>query len=220
MELHSLLLDSILNLEKGELFSIKFWDSDFLELLFRLAVSFGATLALIKWVYKPTRSDSDYVFTFLTFNPLIFFVCHLFNRVDLSTGFAFGLFAVFSILRYRTADIQIKEMTYLFATIALAVINALATKKVSYAELLFTNSFIIILMLILERTWLSNRIVMQNIEYDKIENIRPENHAALLQDLKERTGYDITRFDIVRTDFMRDIATIKIYYNLDRSERE
>ena len=127
-------------------------------------------------------------------------------------GFAFGLFAIFSILRYRTISIPMKEMTYLFMVIAIAVINALTTKKVSFMELLFTNVSLIAASYFLERLWYKEGLSEQTIEYEKIENIKPERRAILIADLKERTGLDIRSAEILTTDFLRDMARVRVYY--------
>ena len=72
---------------------------------------------LIRLIYYPIHRKKDYLFTYFLFNILIFFLCVLLNSVKLSIGFAFGLFAIFGVLRYRTEQISIKDMTYLFAVI-------------------------------------------------------------------------------------------------------
>ena len=146
------------------------------------------------------------------FNSLIFFFAFLLGNVTINIGFAFGLFAVFAILRYRTDPIPIKEMTYLFIVITIGVINALSSAEVSYAELLFTNVALVGLTYFLETYWRKNLLVRITIEYEKIENIKPENHDTLLADLKERTGLNIQSFEFRRMNFLRDTARIRIYY--------
>ena len=202
----SILLDS------ARIFDIKLFDTDFFELLLRLALNLVVAYSIIHFVYQPTRKDSEYLFTFMIFNPLIFFVCHLFSKVDLSIGFAFCLFAVFSILRYRTTQIQVKEMTYMFIVISVAVINALATKKVSYTELLFTNFFIIFITYLLEKYTSNSGVNMQIIRYEIIENIKPENEALLLEDLKRRIGKEVIRYEIIEADYIRDSARLRVFH--------
>tara|TARA_B100000073_G_scaffold216503_1_gene179979 strand:- start:1708 stop:2127 length:420 start_codon:yes stop_codon:yes gene_type:complete len=129
--------------------------------------------------------------------------------MNINIGFAFGLFAVFAILRYRTDPIPIKEMTYLFTVITIGVINALSRNEVSYSELLFANLSIILLSLFLEKYWQNNFLYRRSIEYEIMENIRPENHEKLIEDLKYRTGLDIKYFEIRR--IFLDRARIRIY---------
>jgi len=130
-------------------------------------------------------------------------------------GFALGLFAVFGIIRYRTDPIEIKEMTYLFLIIGIALINALANKKVSYVELVFTNLMLVFLTYGLEKIWLLKHEVRKNVIYENIELIKPERHKEMLDDLKNRTGLNIHRFEIRKIDFLKDIVYIRIYFYED-----
>ncbi len=191
---------------------IKMFDPDFWDLLLRFGFNMLVAYILIRLIYRSDKRNKNYAFTFFIFNPLIFFLCYLMNNVKLDLGFAFGLFAVFSILRYRTVSLPLKEMTYLFIVIGIAVINALTTKKVSFVELLFTNVAILAITFFFEHLWYREHLSERMVEYEKIENIKPKNKHLLLQDLKDRTGLDIREFEIVTTDFLRDMARIRIFY--------
>ncbi len=191
---------------------IKLFDNDFYDYILRYAFNVLMAFILLKFIYRSDKKNRNYAFTFYVFNTLIFFLCYLMNNVKLDLGFAFGLFAVFSILRYRTSAIPMKEMTYLFLVIGIAVINALTTKKVSFVELLFTNAAILTVTYILERLWYKEGLTERIVEYEKIENIKPENSQLMLADLRSRTGLDIREFEILQVDFVRDLAKVRIYY--------
>ena len=184
--------------------------------LFNLIIRFGFNLSIafiiIKLIYYRNHTNNDFVFTYFMFNSLIFFFAFLLGNITINIGFAFGLFAVFAILRYRTDPIPIKEMTYLFIVITIGVINALSGAEVSYAELLFTNMALVGLTYFLETYWRKNLLVRITIEYEKIENIKPEKRDTLLADLKERTGLNIQSLEFRRINFLRDTARIRIYY--------
>ena len=199
---------------------VQMFNPDIWELVSRYSFNLLIAFILIRLIYYHFWKRSDYTFTYFMFNTVIFFVCYLLSSVRLSIGFAFGLFAVFAILRYRTNPIPIKEMTYLFIAITVGVINALTTPEISYAELLFTNFAIVFLALILESFWRKYSLIESLIIYEKIENIKPEFHERLLSDLRERTGLDIKRFEIMRTDFLRDIARIKVYHTGKKMEND
>ncbi len=181
--------------------------------LINLAVRFSFNLfvayIIIKLIYHRDHNNNDFVFTYFMFNSLIFFFAYILGNMNINIGFAFGLFAVFAILRYRTDPIPIKEMTYLFTVITIGVINALSRNEVSYSELLFANLSIILLSLFLEKYWQNNFLYRRSIEYEIMENIRPENHEKLIEDLKYRTGLDIKYFEIRR--IFLDRARIRIY---------
>ena len=184
--------------------------------LMNLMIRFGFNLIIayivIKLIYDRENTDNDFVFTYFMFNSLIFFFAFLLSNITINIGFAFGMFAVFAILRYRTNPIPIKEMTYLFIVITLGVINALSKTDVSYNTLIFTNFVLVILTYIFEKKWQKSLLLRRTVLYEKIENIKPENHDQLLNDLNERTGLNIQRFEIRRINFLRDTARIRIYY--------
>jgi hypothetical protein len=127
-------------------------------------------------------------------------------------GMALGLFAIFGIIRYRTNPIDIKEMTYLFVVIGVSIIKSLANKKMSYAEILSANAIIIFVLLFIEKYWSLKQVISKSIVYENIENIKPENYHLLKEDLENRTGLTINSVNVGSVDFLRDIATITIFY--------
>ena len=213
MELLLILLEGL------EFLGTPVWDSEaFLKLLIKGTFNLGIVLLIVRYIYYPVTKNKDYLFTYLLISLTVFLLCFLLDNVKLQLGFALGLFAIFGIIRYRTDPIAIKEMTYLFLVIGISVVNALANKKISYAELVFANLLIVFVTFGMERLWLLKHETRKNIIYEKIELIKPANKAELLADLKERTGIDIIRFEIRRIDFLRDIANIRIFYYEDNSE--
>ena len=213
MELLLILLDSL------EFLGTPLWDAeDFFKLLIKGTFNLGVVLLIVRYIYYPITKNKDYLFTYLLISLTVFLLCFLLDNVKLQLGFALGLFAIFGIIRYRTDPIAIKEMTYLFLVIGISVVNALANKKISYAELVFANLLIVFVTFGMERLWLLKHETRKNIIYEKIELVKPENKEILLADLKERTGIDIIRFEIRRIDFLRDIANIRIFYYEDDSE--
>ena len=185
---------------------------ELLNLIIRFGFNLSVAFIIIKLIYQRDHNNNDFVFTYFMFNSLIFFFASILGSITINMGFAFGLFAVFAILRYRTDPIPIKEMTYLFIVITIGVINALSGDEVSIGALLFTNTALVGLTYFLEKYWQNNLLASMNIDYEKIENVKPENHEALLTDLKERTGLNIQDFQFYRMNFLRDTARIKIYY--------
>ena len=184
-------------------------------------LTFGLTFLLnsavawiiIRGIYYPLKRDKDYVLTFFAFNTLIFLISSLLSGVDLSVGFGFSLFAIFSILRYRTDPIPIREMTYLFVMMALPVVNAVMISQSNYLGLAIANGAIILALFIAEKEWGFHYVSRKTLKYERIELIKPENYPLLLADLRERTGLDITHCEVGKLDFLQDVAEIKIYYN-------
>ena len=196
-----------------ELFNIDLIDvDDFVELLVRFVFNFVIVFIAIRFLYYKVRQRRDYLFTYILISTVVFLLCFLLDNVKLELGFALGLFAVFGIIRYRTQQIPIKEMTYLFLVIGVSVINALANKKVSYAELLLTNGLLLAVTYGLERMMMLKHESRKTINYERIELIKPEKRAEMKMDLEERTGLKINRIEIGKIDFLRDTARINIYY--------
>ncbi len=186
----------------------------------RLFIDFISVFTLIRLVYYPVYKKGELFFTFFIFNVVIFLICFLLNKVELSMGAAFGLFAVFSMLRYRTEDISIKDMSYLFLVIAMGLISAVTKIKGAneYYEYLFLgiiNTTIIILTYLLESKLLLKKEAVKTITYENIELIHTDKNAELIADIEKRTGIKVNRFAIQKMDFLKDSAQIKIYYYED-----
>ena len=203
-------------LEGTEFLGAPIFDAnDFWRLLLKTLFNLTIVLILARGIYYPLTKNKDYLFTYLLISLTVFVLCVLLDDVKLQLGFALGLFAIFGIIRYRTDPIPIKEMTYLFLVIGVSVVNALANKKISHAELLFANLVIVFVTYGMERLWLLKHESRKNIVYEKIDLIVPEKKEELLADLQKRTGINILRFEIKKIDFLRDVANICIYYYED-----
>ena len=199
-----------------ELYGIDFFDlEDFSKLLFKFGINFIFLIIIVRLIYYRVKDDKDYVFTYIMFNILTFFICFLLRKVPMEMGFALGLFAVFGILRYRTEAIPIRQMTYLFIVIGISMINALSNKSVSIFEVLFTNSLITLITYLIDRLWFQSIEETKSIIYEKIDLVKPENKEEMIKDLKDRTGLPIHEVKIEKIDFLKDTASITIYYNRD-----
>ncbi len=207
------MLNTLLSIQDYTVFGLDIIHVDsFSELLFRFALDLCEVVLIVRYLYYPITRRKDYLFSFLLISILVFLICFLLESVKLQIGFAFGLFAIFGILRYRTNAIPIKEMTYLFILLGISVINALANKKISWAELLFTNAALIFIIYGLERLWLLKHESSKNIIYEKVDMILPAKREELKKDLEARTGLKINRIEIGRIDYLRDTARLIIYY--------
>lgn len=181
-----------------------------LNFLVRLGIDILAMVVLVRFIYHPIYKKKDYWFTFFLFNLIIFLMIYMLNKVELSFGAAFGLFAVFALLRYRTEMISPKDMTYLFVVIAIGLITSVG--KGSYTEIGVLNALILVFVYALDGNLLVKNEMVQNISYNNLENIKPSNRAALIEDLRIKTGLDIHKVDIEKIDLIRGQVSIKAYY--------
>lgn len=183
----------------------------YLDYALGFAINLAIIIIIVRFIYYPRQQSKEYVFTFFAFNTIIFFLMSLLSESSISLGAGFGLFAIFSILRYRTDTIPIREMTYLFIVTALPVINSVLLGTDAYPEFIVTNIAIIFVLAILEFGWGFNYEVRKTIQYERIELIRPDRWSELIMDLEERTGLPIKRIEIGSFNFLRDTARITIY---------
>lgn len=160
--------------------------------------------------YYRLNKNSSVAGSFLLFGVGIYIITYLLHGVDMSMEFAFGLFAVFTMLRYRTDTISIKEMTYLFLVTAIALLTAVS--QLPHIELILLNGFICLIAFIVDTRFLQSRYCKQTVSYERIENIKPENSATLIADLRSRTGLNVTSVEILHIDFLKDTAELCVHY--------
>ena len=130
-------------------------------------------------------------------------------------GVAFGLFAIFSIIRYRTVSIPIREMGYFFTCVTLGIINSMTNYQEHFYEILFSNFIAIGLVILLEIFFKNEQQVFRSINYDKLELLRPENRLILIEDLRKRTGLQVTDVKVDRIDLVKNICRLRVYFLSD-----
>ncbi len=193
--------------------------SELLYFILGAGLNLLVALLIVRFVYYPATQDKTYVFTFLAFNTVIYFVLGLLTSASLSVGVGFGLFAIFSVLRYRTDEMPIREMTYLFILIALPVMNSVMISSSALTMLLVANGSVLALLFALEREWGFHFAGSKRVMYDRIDLISPAHEAQLLADLRERTGLMVERVEVRRIDFLHDMADLTIYYEEPRAAK-
>ena len=192
----------------------------FTQFMLAFGFNLAVTALVVRFIYYPTHRDKEYVLTFFALNASIFLTTFLLNDTDLTIGFGFSLFAIFSILRYRTDPLPIREMTYIFSLMALPVLDAVLMAQARWGEMALANVVVILLFYAIERVWGTSSERRKSITYEKIELIKTENYPLLLADLRQRTGLDITRCEVGRIDFLHDTAEIKIHYTAPELQRD
>jgi hypothetical protein len=180
-----------------------------------LALTFATGIVIFVLIYFTSpRSRPEFLFTYMVFSVMAYLVTSLLRDVQLTLGFSFGLLAVFTLLRYRTDLIPIREMTYLYVSITIPFINSLfMATRVSFGDLIVLNAGIAIFLFILDRTLLIYYGLAQTVFYEKIDLIRTERTQELLDDLGERMGVKVKRFVVEEIDFLRDTARLTVYFD-------
>lgn len=176
---------------------------------YSILIDIVSMLIIFGLIYFPNYRNKEFMFTFFIFNIIIFIITFVLNKTSISMGAAFGLFAVFSMLRYRTEGISMKEMTYLLLAIALGLINAIG---LNLLPIFVFNLILVLFIFVLDHPMIFKQEQSKAISYENIEMIKPENHQLLLDDLRKRTGLNIHRFSISSIDFLKDATSIIVYY--------
>ena len=192
--------------------------TNYIELLVRFGIDMVMILCLVRYIYYPRHRNKEYFFTFFLFNAVNLLICYVLAGSQLGAGLGFGLFAIFSILRYRTMTVPIREMGYFFAGIAIALINGLVSLENGVLFILLINLLIIGLIYILERFSTLSHANFKLINYERIDLIQPDKRSEMIADLTLRTGLPIYKVEIIRIDFLRDTARVHAFYLSDEND--
>lgn len=201
-----------------DIFSLSL-SSDFGAMLVRLFICIVVNMIIVDRLYYKKSRRRDFYFTFMLISIAIFFLVFfmIFVLEDMkaktSIGIGIGLFGIFSIMRYRTDAMPVREMTYLFVIISLSVVNAIAA-SVSIVELLITNFIVVVAISICE-----SRLKIEPsklVQYDRIELIKPEKRKELKSDIEQRLGLSVKRIEVGAVDLLRDMAVLRVYYTDDK----
>ncbi len=190
-------------------------------MILRFAILMLSTWCIVDRLYFRKSRRRDFYFSFILMSVAIFFLVYfmIFVLEDLkaktSIGIGIGLFGIFSIMRYRTDAMPVREMTYMFVIIALSVVNAIAN-TVNILELLTTNALIIACIWVCESRL--RQSLYKLVQYDRIDLIRPDRRDALIADLTARLGLEIIYVEVGSVDFLRDMTMLKVYYKGGRGD--
>ena len=200
-----------------EFLEIPLYDDDIFKLLVRFALNVFFLTLIVKYAVFPNQRQREFAFTAVMMNVTVFFICFALKKLELGIGMALGLFAIFGVLRYRTDSIRVKEMTYLFIVIGIAVINSLSNRKTSYAELMLVHFIIFGTALLKERVVGNSQSGKHSLIYDKLQLLGPQHRKELLADLSKRTGISVTRVEIQKIDLRKSNATLTIWHEGQRT---
>ena len=182
------------------------------ELLLAFLINLIGILIIVRCLYYPKCKRGEFFFTYVLIAISTFMLIYVLGDVKLKAGIALGLFAIFSIIRYRTEQVAIREMTYLFIIIALSAINGLIVSELSIGEVIIINLLFIFSIWICESKLLISHYSYKVIKYDNINLITPDKREELIADLEKRTGLKIEKVEVGAIDFLKDAAIVKMYY--------
>ena len=195
----------------------------FTDTLVRFFVCMLVNWLIVHFLYYKKSKRRDFYFTFMIISMAIFFLVYLMMGMDrgkATMGVGLGLFGIFSIMRYRTDSMPVREMTYLFVVVCLSVVHAMADslgvdsrgKMVGtpLIELLVIDIITFAVIMFFER--FLKVVASKIVQYDRIELIKPERRKELIADLEQRLGLKVIAVRVGAVDFLRDMAVLRVYY--------
>jgi hypothetical protein len=185
---------------------------NFVSIMIRFVINLIFLFFLIKIVYYRYSRKEMFLFAFFLMGIMIFFIGAMLNAVFLEIGMAVGLFAIFTILRLRTTNVNIKDMAYMFTTIGISVINSLKLVGFPLLGVFIINMVVIVTAYILEEFLSKNSSESYSIVYRNLEMLRSGKKQKLLRDISELTGKEVTKVKIRRVDYRSQVALLDIYY--------
>ena len=189
-----------------------FHSQTFWGILIRFALNLISLLILIRILYFKYSKKEKFMFTFFLIGIIVFFICALLKDVGMGLGLGFGLFAIFSILRFRTRNFCVKDMAYIFTTIGVSVINSMSMQEVPIFGYLTINIIIIASVFILEEHLRKNSFSKYSVSYDNLDLLKPGSKNKLIKDLSSRTGHEILRVRVRNLDLKKDVAQLDVYF--------
>ncbi len=180
----------------------------------RLALDLAATAAVVQGVYVRLYPRREYALTYWLLNVITFSVAFMLAGVRVEMGLSLGLFAVFGILRYRTEAMRIRDLTYLFVVIGLAILNGVSSDAASLTRVVLVDLAVVGAVAALELGRHRGHEDTVVVRYDRLELLTTSQRAALLADLSQRLGVPCTRVLVEHVDLMHDSAELVVTYNL------
>ena len=194
-------------------------ENSLLNLLIRFFMNLGVLFILIGIIYYKFSQKADYLFSYILMGVMIFLISSILGSIEIQIGMALGLFAIFAILRFRTVQYTVKDITYMFVIIGISVINSQANIPPPVLGALIINLSVILLTYLLELFLVKNSLEKFTIIYNKLELIKPGFKKELLKDLSRRTGLEIEKVKVISVNIKKGDAEIEIYFK-DKSKQE
>ena len=205
-----------------EIFSSGFGDA-----LLRFVICLCVNWFIVHFLYFKKGKRRDFYFTFIIISVAIYFLVYLMMGMDrgkATMGVGLGLFGIFSIMRYRTDTMPVREMTYLFVVVCLSVVHSMATALTVESlgtpipELVVIDLITVAVIIMFERHLKMDASKL--VQYDRIELIKPERREELIEDLRQRTGLKVLNVEVGAIDFLHDMAMLRVYYESTSHKRD
>lgn len=207
---------NLLNILGGDLFiHADLW----INFFGRFVTNIITTFILIRFIYYPKNGQLKYVFSFFMMGLMIFFISSSLDKINLSMGFAFGLFAIFGIIRYRTPTVELREITYLFLIIGISVINALVDYTIADWFGILIANFLVLIFTYLMESYKPQKVIKKKMLVftpSNFKNITDEEWLS--NEIRLATGINILKIEISKINVTKKEVIVYIYYLVKKKE--
>ena len=184
-------------------------------IMLRLAIDVVVLYIIIYLIYSRFSKKRDFIFPLFLMGIMLFLICILLRRSEMQMGMALGLFAIFSIMRFRTENLSTKNMAYLFTVIGVSVINAMFDFPHPVRGTILVNIIIILTVFLLELSLNKFSKEAENIAEKKAEKKtekKAEKKAGKNHEKKKFSKHQVLYDNLVllspdkKDDLLRDIS--------------
>ena len=186
----------------------------FIAICLRFAMNLFFISVLIRVIYYKYSKQEGLLFTLFMMGIMVFFITSILGNIYMEMSFAFGLFAIFAIMRFRTSSISIKDMAYIFAVVGMSMMNALKVLKFPMFGIIIFNFIILLSAYLLEEYHQKHSSESHLITYENLELLKPEKVQKLHRELAAITGKDVFMVKVHKVDYRRGVAMIEIFYKV------
>lgn len=184
----------------------------FFNYLARLGLNLLVVIFIVIVLYRRRKPSRVYSIALIGGAEMVYIIITLMVNMEIGLGVGFGIFAIFSLLRFRTVSISLRDMTYLFVVFTLSLANALLMDLERWEEMGAINLAVLLTLLVLELgPFLPKRSSIRLI-YDDLEGLQAANRDRLWQDVQERSGIIPTRISVEQINLATGLATLKVYF--------
>ena len=182
------------------------------NLLIRFFINLIVLFILVRLIYYKYSRKEEYLFSYFLMGIMIFLICAILGTLDLKVGTALGLFAIFAIIRFRTVQYSVKDITYVFIIIGISVINSQANIPPPILGAVVINVSILLITIILEMFLQKKSLNKLRITYNNLELLKPGRKIELMADLSLHTGQTIEKVLIREINIGRCNAELDVYF--------
>lgn len=178
----------------------------------RLGLNVVCMALIVSGIYLRRYPRRDYAFTYWLLNLVTFAVAAALSGVRVEMGLSLGLFAVFGIMRYRTEAMRIRDLTYLFVSIGVAILNGVASNAEALSRVAIIDIAVLSAIAWFEFGGSRRREDSVTVRYDRLELLDTRRKSELIEDLSHRLGVRCQRVFVQSVDLMHDSVELVVTF--------